>query len=100
MKKKDVRNTARHTIMTETAESAEACEIRESIDEMEHELAELDRDIAEARKGEKGEMSKIALENFLQMRDDIVDMIASTKELYKTLLESEALERQLEEESK
>ena len=34
------------------------------------------------------------------MRANIVDMIASTKELYKTLLESDALERQLEENAK
>ena len=100
MKKKNTRSAVRHAITMKTVESAEAREMRESIEEMEHELAELDHDIAEARKGEKGEMSKIALENFLEMRDDIVDMITSTKELYKTLLESEALERQLEEKSK
>lgn len=100
MKKKNARNVARQSITATATESAEAREMRESIEEMERELAELDRDIAEARKGEKGEMSKIALGNFLQMRGNIVDMIASTKELYKTLLESDALERQLEENAK
>ena len=78
-------------------ESDEAKGIRESIEEMERELAELDRDIAEAKKGEKGEMSRIALANFRAMRKDIVEMIASNKELYKTVREGEELERRLEE---
>ena len=81
-------------------ESDEARGMRESIEEMERELAELDRDIAEARKGDKGEMSRIALKNFLAMRKGIVEMIASNKELYKVVLESEALEARLESESK
>ncbi len=81
-------------------ESDEAREMRESIEEMEHELAELDRDIAEAKKGDKGEMSRIALKNFQAMRKGIVEMIASQKELYKAVLESEALERKLEGEPK
>ena len=81
-------------------ESAEAREMRESIEEMERELAELDRDIVEAEKGEKGEMSRIALENFQAMRKDIVEMIASNKELYKVVLESEALEARLDCEEK
>ena len=81
-------------------ESDEAREMRVSIEEMERELAELDRDIAEAKKGDKGEMSRIALKNFLAMRKDIVEMIASNKELYKVVLESEALETRLESETK
>ena len=81
-------------------ESDEAREMRESIEEMERELAELDRDIAEAKKGDKGEMSRIALKNFQAMRKGIVEMIASQKELYKAVLESEALERKLEGEPK
>ena len=80
-------------------ESDEAREMRESIEEMERELAELDRDIAEAKKGDKGEMSRIALQSFRKMRKDIVEMIASQKELYKTILESEALEAKLESEA-
>ena len=82
-----------------TKESNEAREMRESIEEMERELAELDRDIAEAKKGEKGEMSRIALRNFQAMRRDIVEMIASNRELYKVVLESEALEARLESEA-
>ena len=81
-------------------ESDEAREMRESIEEMERELAELDCDIAEARKGDKGEMSRIALKNFQAMRKDIVEMIASNRELYKAVLESEALEARLETEAK
>ena len=81
-------------------ESDEAREMRESIEEMERELAELDRDIAEAKKGERGEMSRVALKNFQSMRKDIVEMITSTKDLYKTVLESEAQETSLESEVK
>ncbi len=81
-------------------ESDDAREMRESIEEMERELTELDRDIAEAKKGEKGEMSRVALKNFQAMRRDIVEMIASNKELYKAVLESEALEARLESEAK
>ena len=81
-------------------ESDEARGMRESIEEMERELAELDRDIAEAKKGDKGEMSRIALRNFRKMRKDVVEMIDSQKELYKAVLESEALEARSESEAK
>lgn len=91
------RKTKRTVQSGTSLESDEAREIRESIEEMERELAELDRDIAEAKKGDKGEMSRIALENFRAMRKDIVEMIASSKKLYKTVIESEELERRIEE---
>ena len=81
----------------ESRESDEARGIRESVEEMDRELAELDRDIAEAKKGDKGEMSRVALANFRAMRRDIVEMIASNKKLYKTVIESEELERRIEE---
>ena len=77
--------------------SNEARGIRESIEEMGRELDELDRDIAEAKKSEKGEVSRVALKNFQAMRKDIVEMIASSKVPYKTVLESDEFERQLEE---
>ena len=80
--------------------SDEAREMRKSIKEMERELVELDRDIEEAKKGSKGEMSQVALKSFLAMRKDVVGMISSTKKLYKTVLESEALEARLESETK
>ena len=80
-------------------DSNEARGIRESIEEMGRELDELDRDIAEAKKGEKGEVSRVALKNFQAMRNDIVEMIASSRKLYKAVLESEGLERRLGEEA-
>ena len=96
MKKKNAKCGSRRSDKPEAAESEEAREMRKSIEEMEGELAELDRDIAEARKDDKGKMSAVALENFLQMRRDMVEMIESNKNLYKTLLESEELARRLE----
>ena len=80
-------------------ESDEARGIRESIKEMERELDELDRDIAEAKKGDKGEMSRVALANFRAMRKDIVEMIADNRKLYKVVRESEELERRIGEEA-
>ena len=91
------RKTKRTVQSGTSLESDEAKGIRESVEEMERELAELDRDIAEAKKGGKGETGRVALANFRAMRRDIVEMIASSKELYKTVLESDELERQLEE---
>ena len=96
MKKKTGNSAVRRTAKPKVAESKEVREMRKSIEEMERELADLDRDIAEARKGDKGDMSAVALENFLQMRRDMVEMIESNKDLYKTLLESEELARRLE----
>ena len=81
----------------ESRESDEARGIRESVEEMERELDELDRDIAEAKKGDKGEMSRVALANFRAMRKDIVEMIASNGKLYQVVRESDELERRIEE---
>ena len=63
----------------------------------ERELDELDRDIAEAKKGEKDEMSRVALANFRAMRKDIVEMIADNRKLYQVVRESDELERRIEE---
>ena len=93
------RNTKRTVQGGARLESDEAKGIRESIEEMERELDELDRDIAEAKKGEKGEMSRIALANFRAMRKDIVEMIADNRKLYQVVRESEELERRLGEEA-
>ena len=87
------RNTKRTVQGGSSLESDEARGIRDSIEEMERELAELDRDIAEAKKGDKGEMSRVALANFRAMRKDIVEMIASSRELYKTVRKSDKLQR-------
>ena len=83
--------------MTTPHESDEARGIRESVEEMERELDELDRDIAEAKRGDKGEMSRVALANFRAMRKDIVEMIASNRKLYQVVRESDELERRIEE---
>ncbi len=91
------RNTKRTVQGGARLESDEASGIRESVEEMERELAELDRDIAEAKKGDKGEMSRVALANFQAMRKDIVEMIASGRELYQVVRESDELERLIEE---
>ena len=96
MEKTDAESAAGRATETPVAESEEARAMREAIEEMEVELVELDCDIAEARKGEKGEMSAIALENFLQLRQSVVEMIESNKKLYKVMLDSEAIERKLE----
>ena len=96
MKKENASGTTKRKTAKRAAESMAAREMRKSIEEMEAELADLDRDIAEARKGDKGDMSAVALESFLQMRRDMVEMIESNKDLYKTLLESDELARRLE----
>jgi len=91
------RKTKRTVQSGTSLESDEARGIRASIEEMERELDELDRDIAEAKKGDKGEVSRVALANFRAMRKDIVEMIASSRKLYQVVRESDELERQLEE---
>lgn len=95
MKNRKTKRVEQRAVSRKTEESDEARGIRESIEEMERELAELDRDIAEAKKGDKGEMSRVALANFRAMRKDIVEMIASNRELYKTVREGEELEQRL-----
>ena len=72
MKNRKTKRVEQRAVSRKTEESDEARGIRESIEEMERELAELDRDIAEAKKGDKGEMSRVALESFCAMRKDIV----------------------------
>ena len=93
------RNTKRTVQGGARLESDEAKGIRESIEEMERELDELDRDIAEAKKGEKGEMSCVALANFRAMRTDLVEMLADNRKLYQVVRESEEIERRLGEEA-
>ena len=93
------RNTKRTVQGGARLESDEARGIRESIEEMERELAELDCDIAEAKKGDKGEMSSVALANFRAMRKDIVEMIADNRKLSQVVRESDELARRLGEEA-
>ena len=97
MKNRKTKGNEQNAVSRTTEESDEARGIRESIKEMERELDELNRDIAEAKKGEKGEMSRIALANFRAMRKDIVEMIADNRKLYQVVRESDELERRIEE---
>lgn len=71
-------------------ESEDVREMRESIMEMERELKGMDQDIAEANEIPDPEMREIAVKNLEQMRDTTRDMIASFKETYKVMQESEA----------
>ena len=97
MKNRKTKGNEQNAVSRTTEESDEARGIRESIEEMERELDELDRDIAEAKKSEKGEVSRVALKNFQAMRNDIVEMIASSRKLYQVVRESDELERRIEE---
>lgn len=71
-------------------ESKDAREMRESIEGMERELKDMDRDIAEAQGIPDPEMREIAVKNLKQMRESTCEMIASFRETYKVMLESEA----------
>ena len=97
MKNRKTKGNEQGAVSRMTEESDEARGIRESVEEMERELDELDRDIAEAKRGDKGEMSRVALANFRAMRKDIVEMIASNRKLYQVVRESDELERRIEE---
>ena len=73
-------------------ESEEARELRKSIEDMEQELKGLDNDIEEAKKIPDPEVREVALRNFSQMRKSTSEMIASFRETYRVMLESEALQ--------
>ena len=71
-------------------ESEDVLEMRESIAEMERELEGMEQDIAEAKELPDVEMREVAVRNLEQMRESTREMIASLKETYKVMLESEA----------
>ena len=73
-------------------ESEEARELRKSIEDMEKELKGLDNDIEEAKKIPDPEVREVALRNFRQMRKSTSEMIASFRETYRVMLESDALQ--------
>lgn len=73
-------------------ESEEARELRKSIEDMEQELKGLDNDIEEAKKIPDPEVREVALRNFRQMRKSTSEMIASFRETYRVMLESDALQ--------
>ena len=54
MKNRKTKGNEQGAVSRMTEESDEARGIRESVEEMERELDELDRDIAEAKRGDKG----------------------------------------------
>ena len=70
-------------------ESDEVRDMRKSIEEMEQELKGMDQDIAEARKIPNSEMREVAVRNLEQMRKGAQKMIASFKETYRVMCESE-----------
>lgn len=82
-------------------ESEEARELRKSIEDMEQELKGLDNDIEEAKKIPDSEVREVALRNFRQMRKSTSEMIASFRETYGVMLESDALQaKRVEKEGK
>lgn len=82
-------------------ESEEARELRKSIEDMEQELKGLDNDIEEAKKITDLEVREVALRNFRQMRKSTSEMIASFRETYRVMLESDALQaKRVEKEGK
>ena len=82
-------------------ESEEARELRKSIEDMEKELKGLDNDIEEAKKIPDPEVREVVLRNFRQMRKSTSEMIASFRETYRVMLESDALQaKRVEKEGK
>ena len=82
-------------------ESEEARGLRKSIEDMEQELKGLDNDIEEAKKIPDPEVREVALRNFRQMRKSTSEMIASFRETYRVMLESDALQaKRVEKEGK
>lgn len=81
-------------------ESEDMREMRESIEEMERELKGMDQDIAEAKELPDPEMRGIAVKNLEQMRDSTRGIIASFRETYKVMQESEASMSELMKEGK
>ena len=71
------------------SESEDLRGMRESIERMEQELKGMDKDIEEAKKIPDPEMRKVAVRNIEQMRKSTREMIASFKDTYRTIRESE-----------
>ena len=83
------------------AESEELRGMRESIERMEQELKGMDKDVEEAKKIPDPEVREVALRNFRQMRKSTSEMIASFRETYRVMLESDALQaKRVEKEGK
>ena len=76
-------------------ESEDLRSMRESIEEMEQELKGMEKDIEDAKKIPDPEMREVAVRDLEQLRKNTVEMIASFKETYKVMKESEARKEQL-----
>lgn len=71
-------------------ESEDLRGMRESIEEMERELKGMDQDLEEAKKIANPEMREVAVRDIEQLRKNTREMIASSKETYKSMKNSEA----------
>ena len=76
-------------------ESEDLRSMRKSIEEMEQELKGMEKDLEEAKKIPDPEMREVAVRDLDQLRKNTVEMIASFKETYKVMKESEARKEQL-----
>ena len=72
------------------SESEDLRGMRESIEEMEQELKGMEKDLEEAKNIPDPDMREVAVRNLTKMRDSTRDMIASFKETYRVMRESEA----------
>lgn len=76
--------------MNPDMESEDLRDMRESIEEMEQELKGMEKDIAEAKNIPDPEMREVAVRNLERLRESTREMIATFRETYKVMLESEA----------
>lgn len=76
--------------MKPNMESEDLRGMRESIEEMEQELKGMEKDLEEAKNIPDPDMREVAVRNLTKMRDSTRDMIASFKETYRVMRESEA----------
>ena len=76
--------------MKQDNESEDLRSMRKSIEEMEEELKGMEKDIEDAKKIPDPEMREVAVRDLDQLRKNTVEMIASFKETYKVMKESEA----------
>ena len=81
--------------MKQDNESEDLRSMRKSIEEMEEELKGMEKDIEDAKKIPDPEMREVAVRDLDQLRKNTVEMIASFKETYKVMKESEARKEQL-----
>ena len=81
--------------MKQDNEAEDLRSMRKSIEEMEEELKGMEKDIEDAKKIPDPEMREVAVRDLEQLRKNTVEMIASFKETYKVMKESEARKEHL-----